>query len=130
MLSNLTQKAASSIAKSMIDEAIADKLDINDFTSSSNDNIFRIADLGCSIGPNTFTDMQNIFEAVQKKYQYQNEPEFQVFFNDHASNDFNTLFLSLPAEKNYFEVGVLWSFHGRLFPKSSLHFVHSSIAFH
>ena len=41
-------------------------------------------------------------------------PEFIVLFNDHVSNDFNTL--QVP------------SFHGRLFPKESLHFIHSSFA--
>ena len=55
-------------------------------------------------------------------------PEFQVFFNDHTSNDFNTLFTSLPPERPYFATGVLGSFHGRLFPNSSLDFAHSSYA--
>ncbi|KAK4568665.1 hypothetical protein RGQ29_004174 [Quercus rubra] len=55
-------------------------------------------------------------------------PEFQVFFNDHTSNDFNTLFTSLPPERPYFATGVPGSFHGRLFPNSSLDFVHSSYA--
>ncbi|KAK7848149.1 putative s-adenosylmethionine-dependent methyltransferase [Quercus suber] len=55
-------------------------------------------------------------------------PEFQVFFNDHASNDFNALFASLPPRRSYFAAGVPGSFHDRLFPESSLHFVHSSYA--
>ena len=55
-------------------------------------------------------------------------PEFQVFFNDHTSNDFNTLFTSLPPERPYFATGVPGSFHGWLFPNSSLDFVHSSYA--
>lgn len=57
-------------------------------------------------------------------------PEFQVYFNDKASNDFNTLFASIPLEKRYFAAGVLGSFHGRLFPRASLHFVNSSTALH
>ena len=120
----------------MIHKAVADNLDIDKlFSSASSNNTFRIADLGCSVGPNTFTAIHNILEAVQQKYlQGHNSssqmPEFQVYFNDHATNDFNTLFSSLPAERQYFTAGVPGSFHGRLFPNSSLHFVHSSLALH
>ncbi|GFZ21296.1 S-adenosyl-L-methionine-dependent methyltransferases superfamily protein [Actinidia rufa] len=39
-------------------------------------------------------------------------------------------FNSLPPDRHYFAAGVPGSFHGRLFPKSSLHFVHSSCALH
>ncbi|EXB53857.1 putative S-adenosylmethionine-dependent methyltransferase [Morus notabilis] len=129
------QKTAINIAKSMIDEAIVDYLDIKEFSSESlNNNTFCIADLGCSVGPNTFNSMQNIIEAVQQKYQSQlgQIPDFQIFFNDHVSNDFNTLFSSLPpeTERRYFAAGVPGSFHDRLFPNSSLHFVHSSYAIH
>lgn len=74
--------------------------------------------------------MQNIIDAVETKYQSQGNtsqvPEFQVFFNDHAGNDFNHLFISLPPERRYFATGVPGSFHDRLFPRASLHFVHSS----
>ncbi|RZC57584.1 hypothetical protein C5167_004885 [Papaver somniferum] len=99
-------------SKSMIDEAIENYLDIGTCPSS---NTFRIADLGCSTGPNTFIAMQNIIEAID-----------HVYFNDHASNDFNTLFVFLPPEKPYFAAGVPGSFHTRLFPKGSLHVAHSS----
>ncbi|CAK9142328.1 LAMT/FAMT [Ilex paraguariensis] len=116
----------------MLDEAIAQKLDIEKFSSTP--NTFCIADVGCSVGPNTFIAMQNILEAVGRKYESKalasELPEFQVFFNDHAMNDFNTLFTTLPPEKHYFAAGVPGSFHGRLFPKSSLHVVHASYALH
>ena len=95
---------------------------------------FRLADLGCAAGPNTFFAVQNIIDAVELKYQSQGEssqlPEFQVFFNDHALNDFNELFESLPPERRYFAAGVPGFFHGRIFPCNSLHFVHSSYAVH
>ncbi|KAK2978453.1 hypothetical protein RJ640_023711 [Escallonia rubra] len=75
--------------------------------------------------------MQNILEVVDKKYMTQGATsgsiEFQVFFSDHASNDFNTLFSSLPPSRKYFAAGVPGSFYGRLFPRS-LHLVHSSYA--
>ncbi|OVA12886.1 SAM dependent carboxyl methyltransferase [Macleaya cordata] len=117
----------------MIKEAIVDKLDIQYLTNSS--NTFGIVDLGCSVGPNTFITVQNIIEAVDLKYKSQGliSPDFHVFFNDHTSNDFNTLFASLiqdPEKRRYFATGVPGSFHTRLFPKGTLHFVHSSYALH
>ncbi|GFZ21294.1 S-adenosyl-L-methionine-dependent methyltransferases superfamily protein [Actinidia rufa] len=125
------QRAASYAVKEMLEEAIAEKFDVTSLSSSS--NTIRIADLGCSIGPNTFITMQNLIESMERKCHSQdrtNMPEFHLFFNDHASNDFNTLFSSLPPGRHYFAAGVPGSFHGRLFPKSSLHFVHSSYALH
>ncbi|KAM3753333.1 hypothetical protein ACB098_03G086200 [Castanea mollissima] len=125
------QRAGANAVKAIIDDVIAEKLDVEKIFSGSK-GTFRIADLGCSVGPNTFIAMQNITDAVQQKYQSQGlafeMPEFQVFFNDHASNDFNTLFVSLPPERSYFATGVPGSFHGRLFPNFSLDFVYSSYA--
>ncbi|KAF2312960.1 hypothetical protein GH714_002167 [Hevea brasiliensis] len=78
--------------------------------------------------------MENVIEAVKHKYQSQGLtsqiPEFQVFFNDQDSNDFNTLFMSLPPKRPYFAAGVPGSFHYQLFPTSSLHFIHASHALH
>ncbi|WJZ80583.1 hypothetical protein VitviT2T_000490 [Vitis vinifera] len=124
------QREATDACRTMIEEAIAQKLDVKCFSS----NPFRLADLGCSVGPNTFISMQHIVEAVERKYLEQGLksqiPEFQVFFNDHVANDFNTLFASLPTERRYFACGVPGSFHGRLFPESSIHFMFSSHAIH
>lgn len=121
------------IAKEFISESIAENLEIGASINSS--KTFRIADLGCSVGPNTFKAVENIIEAVKSKYQSQSLitsqiPEFHVFFNDHASNDFNSLFTALPQDKQYYAAGVPGSFHGRIFPESSLHFVHSSASLH
>ncbi|KAH7843732.1 hypothetical protein Vadar_020166 [Vaccinium darrowii] len=111
----------------MIKETIAHKFDMK----SLNTTTIRMADLGCSVGPNTFMAMQNIIEAtVDSNPTTSKILEFQVFFNDHVSNDFNTLFTKLPPDRSYYAAGVPGSFHGRLFPKSSLHFVHSSYALH
>ncbi|KAM5566438.1 loganic acid O-methyltransferase-like [Rosa sericea] len=127
------QREAANVAQTLIGDVIAMKLDINEITSSST-TAFCIADLGCSVGPNTFVSVENILEAIKHKYQSgcmsSQMPEFQVFFNDHAGNDFNTLFANFPPTRHYFAAGVPGSFHGRLFPKSSLHFVHSSYATH
>ncbi|CAI9763569.1 unnamed protein product [Fraxinus pennsylvanica] len=57
-------------------------------------------------------------------------PEFQVFFNDGTSNDFNTLFASLPQNRNYYTVRVPGSFHASQFPKAPLHFAYSSCTLH
>lgn len=125
------QGRVNNAAKRLITEAVVEILDIENFASS---NTFRIADLGCSVGPNTFFAVQNIIEAVQFKYQCQGLdsqlPEFQVLFNDHTSNDFNALFSSLPLDRKYYAAGVPGSFYGRLFPNRSLHFVHSSYTNH
>ncbi|XP_057970212.1 loganic acid O-methyltransferase-like isoform X2 [Malania oleifera] len=125
------QKGVLDAAKDIIAESIWAKLDLKN-ASFDPSSPFRIADLGCSAGPNTFIAVQNIIEAVKHKYQSAEHqvPEFQVFFNDHADNDFNTLFRSLPRTRDYTAAGVPGSFHGRLFPKSSLHLVHSSYALH
>ncbi|CAK7349633.1 unnamed protein product [Dovyalis caffra] len=116
--------------KDLIMEAISEKLNSCIISSS---NTICVADMGCSVGPNTFIAVQNIVEAVQKKYQSQGQghsglPEFQVFLNDHSVNDFNTLFRSLPPNRNYYVAGMPGSFHGRLFPSNFLHIVHTSYA--
>ncbi|GMN46346.1 hypothetical protein TIFTF001_015528 [Ficus carica] len=128
---SIIQRKAIEATKELINKTIAEELDVNTFSSS---NTFRIADLGCSVGTNTLLAVKNIINAVQHKFQSQGNgtklPEFQVFFNDQASNDFNQLFTSLPSEIQYFAAGVPGSFYRRLFPKYSLHFVHSSSAAH
>ncbi|XP_057842376.2 probable methyltransferase TCM_000168 [Cryptomeria japonica] len=117
---------------------------------------FCIADLGCSAGPNTLFIAESISKVIQDKCMVMGSPvpELQVFFSDLPSNDFNLLFQSLPPppkgdkeeeededsnEKNgcriktrcnYFVAGVAGSFYNRLFPKNSLHFVHSSFSLH
>ena len=102
-----SQGRVTNAAKRLITETVVEILDIENFASL---NTFRIADLGCSVGPNTFFAVQNIIEAVQFKHQRQGLhsqlPEFQVFFNDHILNDFNTLFSSLPPNREYYAAGV------------------------
>ncbi|KAI3925425.1 hypothetical protein MKW98_015773 [Papaver atlanticum] len=126
----------------MIEEGIAGKLDIQDLPNSS--TTFRIADFGCSVGPNTFIAMKNIIQALDLKYNshyhqtagglvstdnVNTTPDYHVSFSDNTFNDFNTLFASLP-ERKYLVSGVPGSFYNRLFPRDSLHFVHTSSALH
>ena len=91
------QRVASITAEAMIEEVLADRLDAEKFCTS---NTICIADLGCSVGPNTYMAMQHIIGAVEKKCKSKGLspfelPELQVFFNDQTTNDFNTLFTSL-----------------------------------
>ena len=122
-------------AKALINEVITEKFDADQVISSSASSItFRIADLGCSVGPNTFIAMQNIIEPLKLKLNSvglsSEAIDFQVLFKDHTSNDFNTLFRSLPCDRQYFVAGVPGGFHGRLFPDASLHIIHCSYALH
>lgn len=108
-----------------------------------------IADLGCSSGPNTLLLISEIMDVLHSKIgSSSSSTEFRVFLNDLFSNDFNTVFMSLPAfynqlrddyfhkrslqgpSPNLFVSAVPGSFYGRLFPKKSLHLVHSSSSLH
>ncbi|XP_024027255.1 7-methylxanthosine synthase 1-like [Morus notabilis] len=59
----------------------------------------RIADLGCSSGPNTLTVASKILDTIDLTCRCLNKkpPVFQVFLNDLPGNDFNTVFQSLPS---------------------------------
>ncbi|KAM3324701.1 hypothetical protein P3S67_005853 [Capsicum chacoense] len=116
-------------AKGMVRDAIIQNLDIKKIMLSSS-NTLCIADLGCSVGPNTFIAMQYVVHVLKEKYHSNNILEFQVFFNDHVTNDFNTLFRSLPIDRSYYAFGVPGTFHGRLFPSRSIHFAHSINSIH
>ncbi|KAL1531902.1 indole-3-acetate O-methyltransferase [Salvia divinorum] len=112
-------------AKAIIEEEIATKLEIST-------NSICVADFGCSTGSNSFPAMQAIIEAVKRKYESSGLKtlEFYVCFNDVVSNDFNTLFSSLPPDRSYEVAAVPGDFHGRLLPPSSVHFAYSSWALH
>ncbi|XP_021908283.1 benzoate carboxyl methyltransferase-like [Carica papaya] len=107
---------------------------------------FRVADLGCSSGPNTLQVISEIINTIdddiicnqQKDDRDHHDPEIQVFLNDLPTNDFNSVLKEVPAfynqrDKNKlrcFVSAVAGSFYGRLFPKESLDFVHSSTSLH
>jgi hypothetical protein len=119
------------------------------------DGIFRIADFGCATGINSLLVADTIVRAVQRTCSSHSKevPEFQVYFADLPSNDFNSLLRSLPpyeqlagcahkedenergfteppATRSYFAAVVSGSFYKRLFPPKSLHFCHSSNSLH
>ncbi|XP_062080019.1 probable caffeine synthase MTL2 [Humulus lupulus] len=114
-------------------------------------NIFpdcmRIADLGCSSGPNSLAPTSYILDAIISQCSNQmimkkKKPlTFQVFLNDLPGNDFNTVFQSLSTfyerlQNNgkgdkfdhplCFVMAMPGSFYGRLFPNNFIHFFHSS----
>ncbi|QCE12383.1 jasmonate O-methyltransferase [Vigna unguiculata] len=104
----------------------------------------KVADLGCSVGPNTLLVTSNIIDIVDATCTRLNLelPTFQFYLNDLFGNDFNTIFKSLPDfyEKLVQEKGHKFgscfinatpgSFHGRLFPNDSVHFFHSANSLH
>lgn len=123
----------------VIDEALTEILSIKIPESMD------IADLGCSSGPNTLSVIWDIVDAIHAKcgsLGSSSFPELRLFLNDLYSNDFNNIFESLPTfydqikrDKGLefgpcFVSGVPGSFYGRLFPRKSLHFVHSSSSLH
>ncbi|KAL3568369.1 hypothetical protein D5086_031020 [Populus alba] len=105
-----------------MNEGIKETLDFKSpCFDSSNVCTFRIADFGCSAGPNTFLAMEKIIEAVEQKYhaQFKNSPplELQVFFNDVTTNDFNTLFRTLPFYQKILRCWSAWYFLWSFIPQ-------------
>nr|AIG92833.1 SAM:benzoic acid/salicylic acid carboxyl methyltransferase [Lilium hybrid cultivar] len=103
--------------------------------------IFVMADMGCSSGPNTLKVVSDTIETIGDTcHQLGRRPaEVQFFLNDLPGNDFNTIFRSLPSFKErvkeeregretvpFYVVGVPGSFYGKLFPDKSIHLIHSS----
>ncbi|XP_010528684.1 PREDICTED: probable S-adenosylmethionine-dependent methyltransferase At5g38780 [Tarenaya hassleriana] len=118
-------------------EAILANLDLRNPNFDRNNNIVRIADFGCSVGPNTFDAVKHIIDTVKLRFRQEDDVdddlqdlEFHVFFNDQSNNDFNTLFKTLPKNENCFAAGVPGSFYGRVFPRNSLHIGHTSYTLH
>ncbi|KAK1386997.1 Salicylate carboxymethyltransferase [Heracleum sosnowskyi] len=119
---------------------------IKDYGSNGFPECFKVADLGCSSGPNALLFVTNMVDNVHALCQQENlkaPDEFQVFLNDLPSNDFNAVFRMIPPfysklenerggenSVNCFICGVPGSFYTRLFPSNSLHFVHSSYSVH
>ncbi|KAL2251286.1 UNVERIFIED_CONTAM: Benzoate carboxyl methyltransferase [Sesamum indicum] len=117
----------------VLDETLKDM-----FTANGFPKCFKMADLGCSSGPNSFFVISHIINKVQELSEENNfgqSPEFEVFLNDLPRNDFNNLFKMLPTfyhklnpTTQCFVSGLPGSFYGRLFPSKSLDFVYSSFS--
>lgn len=133
------QRKIISYGNASIEEAV------NDILCKNFPESIGIADLGCSSGPNTLMLISEVIEIVSSKSHKtgNSPPEIRVALNDLPGNDFNNIFMSLPAfyqkqeeekgkglRNNCFVSCVAGSFYGRLFPKKSLHLVHSSSSLH
>jgi hypothetical protein len=104
-----------------------------------------IADLGCSSGPNTLLFVSNLIDIIVEQWNKaaNSDPiELQIFLNDLPSNDFNQVFRSLgnlekctTEQKGntpllYYISGLPKSYYNRLFPRESVHLLHSSTSLH
>ncbi|KAK4284750.1 hypothetical protein QN277_001536 [Acacia crassicarpa] len=101
--------------------------------------IMKVADLGCSCGPNTLLLVSNIIDIVHETSLRLNveTPTFQFFLNDLFGNDFNSTFKSLPEFYRTLKQDTTClinatpgTFYGTLFPANSIHFFHSSFSLH
>ncbi|CAI8609107.1 unnamed protein product [Vicia faba] len=131
---SLVQRKVISLTKSIREEAITS------LYCSTSPRTLAIADLGCSSGPNTLLVVSDFIKVVEKFCRDSNHesPEYSIFLNDLPGNDFNNIFISLDSfkEKLRSEIetemgpcyisGIPGSFYERIFPKQSLHLVHSS----
>ncbi|TKY63371.1 Theobromine synthase 2 [Spatholobus suberectus] len=108
-------------------------------------NNLKVADLGCSSGPNTLMVMFDIVTIINNtKLSLNGEVPvtvLQIYLNDLFGNDFNNIFKLLP---NFYQriretgdkVGACFvnatpgNFYGRLFPNNYIHFFHSSCSLH
>ncbi|KAJ0237527.1 Jasmonate O-methyltransferase [Hirschfeldia incana] len=145
---SIVQSNIISLGRRVMDEALTKLMMSNSDISS-----LGIADLGCSSGPNSLLSITNIVDTVQNVCLDLDRPvpELKVSLNDLPSNDFNYIFASLPdfydrLKKRYnnneclgferrggghcFVSAVPGTFYGRLFPRQSLHLVHSSSSLH
>lgn len=135
-INSLLQRTVISMVKPILEERIEELFCI--FFPEC----LKIADLGCSAGPNTLLVVSEIIDIIQMTSLKLSRPppSLQAFLNDLPGNDFNTVFKSLPSfykkmenEKgskfgHCFISAMPGSFYGRLFPSNTLHFVHSSYA--
>ncbi|XP_004297372.1 PREDICTED: jasmonate O-methyltransferase-like [Fragaria vesca subsp. vesca] len=137
------QRKTLSITAPIIEKAVLQLLGSNNIMGLES---MGIADLGCSSGPNTLLLMSQIMDVIHAKRS--KVTELRVSLNDLYSNDFNTIFMSLPSfynklkqdhnngretnqhVMNPFISAVPGSFYGPLFPRKSMHFIHSSFSLH
>ncbi|XP_014497723.1 7-methylxanthosine synthase 1 isoform X2 [Vigna radiata var. radiata] len=106
----------------------------------SSPNCMKVADLGCSVGPNTLLVISNIINMVDTACTHCDLPTFQFYLNDLFGNDFNTTIKLLPdfytklvqykGHGSCFINITPGSFYGRLFPSNSINLFHSSNSLH
>ncbi|GFP88563.1 benzoate carboxyl methyltransferase [Phtheirospermum japonicum] len=114
------------------------------FTENGFPKCMKLADLGCSSGPNTLFLVSHVLDTIRDLCKndnliIKNSPQLEVLLCDLPQNDFNNLFKLVTdfsrengkeREIECFVYGVPASFYGRLFPTNSLHFAYSSFSVH
>uniref|UniRef100_A0A7N0T3E1 Uncharacterized protein n=1 Tax=Kalanchoe fedtschenkoi TaxID=63787 RepID=A0A7N0T3E1_KALFE len=131
------QRTVQSTVKHILEEGIKDLY--NTFLSGHNQyETLVVADLGCAMAPNALLAISNIVNIIGKSCDDsgRKSPSFLVLLSDLPSNDFNFIFKSLgefyalqrKEGRECFVAAAPGSFHSRLFPSKSIHFVHSSYA--
>ncbi|CAF1791296.1 unnamed protein product [Brassica oleracea var. botrytis] len=128
--SNYTGRRVLSMSKPILVKNTKEMVTNLDFSKC-----IKVADLGCSSGQNTFLAMSEIVNTINALCQERNQipPEIDCCLKDLPGNDFNTTFKfisffneKLTSKTPCFVSGVPGSFHSRLFPSKSLHFIHSN----
>ncbi|KAL7120818.1 hypothetical protein ACP275_02G145600 [Erythranthe tilingii] len=133
------QKVVMTKTWGVLDETLKDML-----TTYNHDSFLKcmkMADLGCSSGPNTLLVISHIIENLSKLQEHAPR-EIQVFLNDLPDNDFNNLFklMAMNTSTNTntktksniecYIYGAPGSFYGRLFSNNSLHFAYLTSSIH
>ncbi|CAM6110451.1 unnamed protein product [Calypogeia fissa] len=119
------QAFLSKVPTAALDEAL------EKVTLPSGTGPLRVADMGSSSGPNTIATVAHIVDKL--RHRLPESVEFQGYFNDSPSNDFNNLFQLLSNDsraRTFYAAGAPGSFYGRIFPRSSIHVFHSASALH
>ncbi|KAJ1420075.1 SAM dependent carboxyl methyltransferase, partial [Sesbania bispinosa] len=113
------------------------------FSTTSKSNL-KMADLGCSSGPNALMVIYNIMKIINNtKLNLNHEaPTVEIYLNDLYGNDFNSIIKLLPEfyQSIQGEIGdkvgscfinvTPGNFYGRLFPNNYIEFFHSSYSLH
>ncbi|GMI80277.1 hypothetical protein like AT5G38020 [Hibiscus trionum] len=70
---------------------------VSDMFSKTAPTCIKVADLGCSSGPNTFMAISRVVDTIHAicRQQHLRLPEFEVLLNDLPENDFNSAFNSV-----------------------------------
>ncbi|XVE90989.1 hypothetical protein DITRI_Ditri20bG0119700 [Diplodiscus trichospermus] len=89
---SFVQKAVISNVRPILEESI------RDMYCKIAPSCIKVADLGCSSGPNTFQAIYQVIDIIHDicEQAQLNLPEFQVFLNDLPGNDFNAVLRSVP----------------------------------
>jgi len=111
----------------------------------TSESCWKVADLGCSSGPNSLlfvSNMLSIMDNASLSFNQSTPRVLQIYLNDLFTNDFNSILKLIPdffqrrhEEKNdnhgrYFIHATPGNFYGRLFPDDYIHFFHSSYSLH